>query len=49
MGEQEGREYYFETKDGLCEMIRNKEMVEWGNHNGQIYGTSVASVRNVVR
>lgn len=30
-------------------MIRNKEMVEWGEHNGQIYGTSVESVRNVVR
>lgn len=49
LGEQEGREYYFETKDALYEMIRNQEMVEWGEHKNQIYGTSVASVRNVVR
>ncbi|KAI6182916.1 Guanylate kinase domain containing protein [Aphelenchoides bicaudatus] len=48
-GEQEGREYYFETKQELQEKIRNKEMVEWGELQNQIYGTSVASVRNVVR
>lgn len=48
-GEQEGREYYFETKEGLREMIRNREMVEWGELGGHIYGTSIASVRNVVR
>lgn len=49
VGEQEGREYYFETKEELREKIRNKEMVEWGELQGHIYGTTIASIRNVVR
>ncbi|KAI6241434.1 26S proteasome non-ATPase regulatory subunit 7 [Aphelenchoides fujianensis] len=48
-GEQEGREYHFKTKEELRELIRNKQMIEWGEYGNQIYGTTTASVRNIVR
>ncbi|XGW19977.1 hypothetical protein V3C99_003642 [Haemonchus contortus] len=48
-GEQEGREYHFVTKGEMLRKIRDGEMVEWGELDGQLYGTSADSVRAVVR
>lgn len=38
-GEQEGREYHFVTKEEMLEKIRDGGMVEWGELDGQLYGT----------
>ncbi|TKR93252.1 hypothetical protein L596_007745 [Steinernema carpocapsae] len=48
-GEQEGRDYYFATKEDLLEKIRSGDMIEWGELDGQLYGTSAETVRRVVR
>ncbi|CAD5206903.1 unnamed protein product [Bursaphelenchus okinawaensis] len=47
--EQEGREYHFVTKERMREMIREKSVVEWGEYDEHIYGTSEESVREIVR
>ncbi|KAK6019481.1 guanylate kinase, partial [Ostertagia ostertagi] len=48
-GEQEGREYNFVTKEEMLRKIREGGMVEWGELDGQLYGTCADSVRSVVR
>ena len=47
--EQEGRDYHYETKDTILKKIRNGQMVEWGELQGVLYGTSAESVRKVMR
>ncbi|PIO73584.1 SH3 domain protein [Teladorsagia circumcincta] len=47
--EQEGREYNFVTKEEMLRKIREGGMVEWGELDGQLYGTCADSVRSVVR
>ncbi|MFH4979357.1 hypothetical protein AB6A40_006066 [Gnathostoma spinigerum] len=47
--EQEGREYYFRTKEEIMERIRADDMVEWGEYEGHLYGTSVESIRACIR
>uniref|UniRef100_A0A915C345 Guanylate kinase-like domain-containing protein n=2 Tax=Parascaris univalens TaxID=6257 RepID=A0A915C345_PARUN len=48
-GEQEGREYHFRTKDELLQKIRSGDMIEWGELDNQVYGTSAETVRACVR
>ena len=36
--EQDGREYYFWRKEHVLQKIREKEMVEWGELDNQLYG-----------
>ncbi|VDK48018.1 unnamed protein product [Anisakis simplex] len=48
-GEQEGREYYFRTKEELLQKIRAGDMIEWGELDNHIYGTSAETVRACVR
>ncbi|KAH7723722.1 Guanylate kinase family protein [Aphelenchoides avenae] len=48
-GEQEGREYHFETKEQIRERIRQGDMLEWGELDAQLYGTSAQAVRRVIR
>ena len=38
-GEQEGREYYFKSRDEFEAMIARDELFEWAEVNGQLYGT----------
>ena len=33
-GEQDGREYFFKTKDEFESMIKNQELLEYANFNG---------------
>uniref|UniRef100_A0A0R3RTQ8 Guanylate kinase-like domain-containing protein n=1 Tax=Elaeophora elaphi TaxID=1147741 RepID=A0A0R3RTQ8_9BILA len=47
--ELEGREYYFRTKEKMLESIRAGDMIEWGELDGQLYGTSVETVRSCIR
>ncbi|KAL3110965.1 hypothetical protein niasHT_017738 [Heterodera trifolii] len=48
-GEQQGREYKFERKEDILQRIRDRQMIEWGEYNGALYGTTAESVREVVR
>ncbi|CAP31081.2 Protein CBG12035 [Caenorhabditis briggsae] len=48
-GEVEGREYQFVRKEAIYQKIREGGMVEWGELDNQLYGTSADAVRNEVR
>jgi len=36
-------------KEELLKRIRAGEMIEWGEHQGHLYGTSIESIREVMR
>lgn len=38
-GEEEGREYFFKTREEFEGMIERGELLEWATVNGQLYGT----------
>uniref|UniRef100_A0A672PSL1 MAGUK p55 scaffold protein 4 n=1 Tax=Sinocyclocheilus grahami TaxID=75366 RepID=A0A672PSL1_SINGR len=48
MGEKNGREYHFVTKDVFAYMVVNHKFLEYGEHNGHMYGTSLDSVKDVL-
>jgi guanylate kinase len=43
-GEEEGREYFFKTRDEFQTMIGEGELLEWAEVNGNWYGTPKAPV-----
>ncbi len=42
--EQDGREYFFVSREAFEEMIRRGDFLEWANVYGHLYGTSRAQV-----
>lgn len=38
-GEQEGRDYDFQRKEDILDKIRDGQMIEWGELDGQLYGS----------
>ncbi|CAI2303682.1 unnamed protein product [Caenorhabditis sp. 36 PRJEB53466] len=48
-GEVEGREYQFVRKEDVYQIIREGGMVEWGELDNQLYGTTADSVRTEIR
>jgi guanylate kinase len=43
-GEEEGREYYFKTREAFEALIASGELLEWAEVNGSLYGTPKAPV-----
>ncbi len=43
-GEEEGREYFFKTKEEFVELIEKGQMLEYANYVGNYYGTPYAYV-----
>ena len=43
-GEQDGREYFFLTRERFLEMIAGGELYEWAEYQGNFYGTPRAYV-----
>jgi len=48
-GEQEGREYHFIDGAKFKKDIQQGGLIEWGEFGGNLYGTSVDSVRTIIR
>ncbi|EGE86174.2 guanylate kinase [Blastomyces dermatitidis ER-3] len=46
-GEQDGREYYFTTRDAFQSLIDEGGFIEWAQFSGNYYGTSTKAVRDV--
>ncbi|KKZ68668.1 guanylate kinase [[Emmonsia] crescens] len=46
-GEQDGREYYFTTRDSFQSLIDQGGFIEWAQFSGNYYGTSTKAVRDV--
>lgn len=45
VGEENGREYFFKTREEFEKMIENGELVEYACYNGNYYGTPAAYVQ----
>jgi guanylate kinase len=43
-GEEEGREYYFKSREAFAALIEAGELLEWAEVNGRLYGTPKAPV-----
>ncbi|XP_047227202.1 MAGUK p55 subfamily member 4-like isoform X2 [Girardinichthys multiradiatus] len=48
-GEQVGREYHFVTKELFEYMVCNHRFVEYGESKGQLYGTSIDAIDEVLK
>ncbi|OJD26579.1 guanylate kinase [Blastomyces percursus] len=46
-GEQDGREYYFTTRDAFQSLIDEGGFIEWAQFSGNYYGTSTKAVSDV--
>ncbi|XP_068165026.1 MAGUK p55 subfamily member 4 isoform X2 [Antennarius striatus] len=46
--EESGREYYFTSREVFDNMMYNNRFVEYGEYKGNLYGTSIDSVRDVL-
>ncbi|KAJ5334242.1 uncharacterized protein N7506_008025 [Penicillium brevicompactum] len=46
-GEQDGREYYFTTKEAFLELVAADGFIEHAQFSGNHYGTSVQAVKNI--
>lgn len=47
--EVNGHDFDFLIKEDFLKLIRNNQMIEWGEVNGHLYGTTADSVRQVIR
>lgn len=48
-GETEGKEYYFRTREEFSKMIENNEFLEWAEFCGNLYGTPIFHVENMLK
>uniref|UniRef100_A0A3Q1IIP2 MAGUK p55 scaffold protein 4b n=1 Tax=Anabas testudineus TaxID=64144 RepID=A0A3Q1IIP2_ANATE len=46
--EESGREYYFTSREIFDNMVYNNRFLEYGEHKGTLYGTSIESVKDVL-
>ncbi|XP_075950800.1 MAGUK p55 subfamily member 4-like isoform X4 [Anarhichas minor] len=46
--EESGREYYFTSRETFDNMVYNNRFLEYGVYKGNLYGTSIESVRQVL-
>lgn len=46
--EENGKGYWFVSLEEMEGFIRDNKMLEYGEHNGHIYGTNLDSIRDVI-
>ena len=46
-GERNGRDYHFVTRDAFIELCVDHKMLEFGVHNGELYGTLKPSIDDI--
>uniref|UniRef100_A0A8C2Z2F0 MAGUK p55 scaffold protein 4 n=1 Tax=Cyclopterus lumpus TaxID=8103 RepID=A0A8C2Z2F0_CYCLU len=46
--EESGREYYFTSREMFDNMVYNNRFLDYGEYKGNLYGTSIESVRGVL-
>ncbi|CAB0005424.1 unnamed protein product [Nesidiocoris tenuis] len=47
--EENGQNYWFVSREHFENEIADHQMFEYGEHNGHLYGTSLESIRDVIR
>lgn len=48
-GEENGRGYFFVSRAEMQRDIDDGKYVEWGEYEGELYGTKIDSIRNIMR
>lgn len=48
-GEEHGKGYYFTDFDTMIEEIKEDKFLEHGEFNGNLYGTKLDTIHNVMR
>lgn len=48
-GEEHGRGYYFVSREEMERDIRAGKFIEYGEHGGNLYGTKIDTIREVMR
>lgn len=46
--EDNGKNYWFLDREEMEKQIKQHKFLEYGEHNGHLYGTSLDSIRNVI-
>lgn len=46
--EENGKSYWFVEREKMEKDIREYKFLEYGEHNGHLYGTSLDSIRDVI-
>lgn len=49
MLEENGTSYWFNEREEMEEEIRQNNFLEYGDHNGNLYGTHLDSIRDVIK
>lgn len=47
--EENGKGYWFSDRDDMEQEINENNFLEYGEHNGNLYGTHLDSIRNVIK
>lgn len=47
--EENGKGYWFVDREDMEEEIHDNNFLEYGEHNGNLYGTHLDSIRNVIK
>lgn len=47
--EDNGRGYWFIDRETMEEDIRQHKFLEYGEHNGNLYGTKLDTIRDIIR
>lgn len=47
--EEDGKGYWFTDREGMEEEIKNNKFLEYGEHSGNLYGTHLDSIRDVIK
>lgn len=49
MLEESGKNYWFTDRETMDDEIRENQFLEFGEHNGNLYGTHLDSIRDVIK
>lgn len=47
--EENGQSYWFQDRPSIEQEIKEHAFLEYGEHNGHLYGTKLETVRSVIR
>ena len=47
-GEENGKGYYFTDRETMEDNIQKDNLLEWGDFNGNLYGTHIDTLRSVI-
>lgn len=49
MLEENGKSYWFMDREAMEREIRENQFLEYGEHNGHLYGSKLDTIRDIIR